>query len=625
VPGPLFFEECVLAEFCIFICKISCMVNKKSPGPKTAKKKTGIVTAHAPVFGVNYYLGFLLALVAFLLYANGIGHGYLLDDSAAVTDNNYVHLGIQGIPKLLTTDFWHFSAVRLGYYRPLPLITYAIEYQFFGLSPHLSHFNNVLLFSIAVFFVFLLLSKVFSGFNPLYAFAITLLFAAHPIHTEVVDNIKGRDELLSFLNTIAMLWFALRYTESRKTLFLVISLVLFYLALMSKESAIMGIMLIPLVYWYSGEKSVKGLALKILPYLVTILLFFIMKNLLFETKNPVVPADPVNYPYTAELVRYSSAFMLFLFFIRILVFPHPLRYDYSYNQIPAVGWDSLLALSGFLLFAGLLVYTILEVRKGSRVGFALAFFCITLVPSLTFIITRGGIFAERLLFYPSLGFCFIIVLFLEKITRSDFSHPLPAIPVSMKGYLFMAPLVLVVFSLYAFKTVDRNKAWNDRLSLYGSDIKTGRNSAQNQLHYGSYWLRMANDEKDSTKKAQYLGNGLTALRQAVSILPGFGDALYWIGYGYEIKAAAHPDIKTIDSALYYYNYAVERAPTQYMAYYHLANIYEWLGRFDVASYYYNKSHEISPEYLPVARKITEMKEKRGLDVRSNPLIKQVTF
>ena len=31
------------------------------------------------------------------------------------------------------------------------------------------------------------------------AFLIGLVFIAHPLHTEIVANIKGRDEILSFL------------------------------------------------------------------------------------------------------------------------------------------------------------------------------------------------------------------------------------------------------------------------------------------------------------------------------------------------------------------------------------------------------------------------------------------
>ncbi len=581
-------------------------------------KNAGLVSLTQPVCKINYYLGFLLALIAFLLYANGIRHGYLLDDSAAITDTSYVQMGIRGIPKLLTVDFWHFSTIRLGYYRPLPLITYAIEYQFFGLSPHVSHLNNVILFSMAVFFLFLLLSKIFAGYNQLFPFIITILFAAHPIHSEIVDNIKGRDELLSFLNTVAMLYFALKYAESKKVELLVFSLLLFYLALMSKESAIMGILLIPFILWYRGEKSFLTIAKSVFPYTLALLLFFFQKNLLFETKNVVMPTDPVNYQYIDEMVRYSSAFMLFIFFLRILIFPHPLRYDYSYNQIPAVGWDSIWALFGFLLFIGILVYGIIEVKKKSRIGFALGFFMITLIPPFAFIFTRGGIFAERLLFFPSLGFCVMVVLLLEKITRSDFSHPVTTKIETYQGYFVIMPLVLVVLALYSFKTIDRNKAWNDNLSLYGTDIKTGKNSAQNQLHYGSHWLRLAQVEKDSVKRDQYINTGLTAMTQAVKILPSFGDAFFWMGFAYYIKAYARPEIKTVDTAMYYYYNSIERAPKQYMSYYHLANLYEWIGQYNVASYYYNLAHEISPEYLPILKKVQEMKEKRGLDVKIKP-------
>ena len=81
------------------------MTQKNLSGAKTNKKKPKTITGEKPVFKVNYYLGLLLAIIAIVLYMNGISHGYLLDDSAAVTDNNYVQMGIQGIPKLLTTDF----------------------------------------------------------------------------------------------------------------------------------------------------------------------------------------------------------------------------------------------------------------------------------------------------------------------------------------------------------------------------------------------------------------------------------------------------------------------------------------------------------------------------------------
>jgi len=594
---------------------------KNGTQSKPVQKKSEKVPAVEPRYRVNYYFAMVAAIAAFVLYANGIRHGYMLDDSAAITENNYVQMGISGIPKLLTVDFWHFTPVRLGYYRPLPLITYAIEFQFFGLSPHLSHFNNVLLFALTVFALFLFLSKLFSHFNPLFPLLVSLLFAAHPIHTEIVDNIKGRDELLSFFNTIAMLWCVIMHAERKKTGFLVAGLFFFYLALLSKESALMGILLVPLVLWFYDRKSLTELLRKSWPFVVVLFLFYLQKTLLFETKDVKVPVDMVNYPYTAEEVRYSSAFMMVLYFIKMLVVPYPLRYDYSYNQIPAVGWANLQALAGLLIFAGLAIYAFVEIRKRGWYGFALGFLCITLLPPLGFIMTRGGIFAERLLFFPSLGFCLILVLVLVKIIPNDLSKPLSFNFISWKKNVIVTLIVLLVFSGYAFVVVDRNGAWKDDLSLYGSDIRTGDRSAQNQLHYGALWLRAANEAKDSAVKAQYLATGMKAMRKAVQIYPRFADALFWIGYGYEIRARQHPTGPLIDSAIIFYNAALERAPRQFWASYHLGFMYEWTGRYPEASYYYNLAQAINPEFGPVIQKVREFKEQKGLDVRTNPFLK----
>jgi len=91
----------------------------------------------------------LVFVFSFLIYSNTINHDYALDDTGAIQQNLNVKKGLKGIPDILKMDLWEQSEVRLGYYRPLSLITFAVEYQFFQSAPHLSHFNNVLLFAIS--------------------------------------------------------------------------------------------------------------------------------------------------------------------------------------------------------------------------------------------------------------------------------------------------------------------------------------------------------------------------------------------------------------------------------------------------------------------------------------------
>src|SRR5262245_25780699 len=99
----------------------------------------------------------IVALLAGLLYANTVPNGYVLDDLPVIQQNPAVQRGLAGIPELLRTDLWHSSSFNLGYYRPLSLITFAVEQQLFGGDPHVSHLINAVLFAIAGGLVFLLL------------------------------------------------------------------------------------------------------------------------------------------------------------------------------------------------------------------------------------------------------------------------------------------------------------------------------------------------------------------------------------------------------------------------------------------------------------------------------------
>ena len=592
--------------------------------PKKIQKKAAIKNKllQEPVFQLtkqHWAAALILALFAFLLYVNTFHHGYVLDDYSAITINRYVQEGFAGIPKLMTVDFWHFSNMQLGYYRPLSLITFAMEYQFFGASPQISHFFNVFFYALSVMFVFLLLSRLLSSANLLIPFLITLLFAAHPIHTEVVNNIKGRDELLSFLNTVAMLYFSLKYSSNKKTGTLIISLFLFYIGLLSKESAMIGLILIPLALYYNGIKTFTGLGLKILPYLGVIFLFFIQRRMALGEVQAIVPVDIINYPYAENAVKFSSAFMVFLFSLKMLIWPYPLRYDYSYNQLTAVGWDSIWALLGLALFILILVLGWFQIRKKTNPGLAIGFFIISAIPMMAFTLLRGGIFAERNLFSPSLGFCMAMVLIPDMIIKNE--NPAKN-QFSLKDLLRQPVLplaVLFITVIFASLTIQRNPAWSDPLTLFRTDLKTGKNSAQNQLHYGSDLVMKAVSVTDMKVKDSLVSQGMLALKQALIIYPAFGDALFRYGFAYEVKLSYRREARYVDSTIYFFNKAIENSPNLSDAYRHLGIIYEWLGRFDVASFYYNKAFEINPVSFEAKQKADELRATKGLDVKQNPL------
>ncbi|MCK9424161.1 MAG: tetratricopeptide repeat protein [Bacteroidales bacterium] len=594
------------------VVKLQKTTGKKQPAREIAFRYTS----------THLYTGLIIACFAFVIYSNSFRNGYVLDDYSAITINRFVHEGFAGIPKLMTVDFWYFSNMKLGYYRPLSLVTFAIEYQFFGASPHVSHFFNVAFFTLAVFLLFLVLTRVFSTMNLIFPLLITLLFAAHPIHTEVIDNLKGRDELLSFFNIMLMLFFTLKYADHKKTKDQIFSLLFFYLALLSKESALTGIVLLPLVLFYSGKRKLSDISMKVFPFLLVVFLFFIQRRLALGSVPAIIPDDIINYPYRDEAVKFSTAFLLFLFTLKMLIWPYPLRYDYSFNQIPAIGWDNIWAISGVIFFFAILIYTVSQVRKRTAMGIGLGFFLITMVPMMAFILLRGGIFAERNLFAPSLGICMIVIILLEKIFANAFK---PDRLLSFRWVIANPLIVLIVLLIcipFSAITLKRNTAWVDSLTLFTTDVKTGENSAQNQLHYGSDLIIKAAGEKDVKVKDALITSGMSAIKKALIIHPSFGDAMFRYAYGYEVKLTYKPESRYVDSTIYFFNKAIEFAPTLADAYRHLGIIYEWQQRFDVASYYYNRAFQINPQLMSAKQKADELKTTRGLDVKVNPLSRQ---
>ena len=182
------------------------MSKHKKPKKQLVKKKSkATVSTLSSNWQINTKLHKLLIfVVAFLLYANTLTHEYTQDDAIVIYDNMFTTKGFSGIPGILKYDtFFGFfkvegkdKLVAGGRYRPLTLVMFAVEYAIFGKSPFIGHLGNVLLYGLLGIVLYLLLLKLFRAredipLAALFALVITLFFIAHPIHTEVVANIKG--------------------------------------------------------------------------------------------------------------------------------------------------------------------------------------------------------------------------------------------------------------------------------------------------------------------------------------------------------------------------------------------------------------------------------------------------
>ncbi|HNB80960.1 MAG TPA: hypothetical protein PLP34_01405 [Chitinophagaceae bacterium] len=551
----------------------------------------------------------LSAIIGFLLYANTFMHDYVLDDAVAVLNNQFVQKGFAGIGDILKVDFWHFSNLTLGYYRPLSVITFAIEHEFFGNNPHVSHVVNVLLYSATALVLSLFLQRLFRNLHPFIPFAIALLFICHPVHTEVVANIKSRDELMSFLGVVGVLFLMLKYDETNQKSFLYAGLIVFYLALLSKETAIPVMLLLPGCFYFFRQKSIMQSIVKTLPLAGILVLFYIQKHAVIGEVPDFSFDELNNYPYTEA--KFTSSMSIFFHCVKVLLFPLRLVYDYSYNAIPAGSWSDPVTLGGVALFAGLLFLAIREIRKKSIWGFALGIFFSTFLPAIAFVWLRGGIMAERFLYASSLGFGIALVFaFIHGLKiRSEVADGMKK---WVPDYRF-AVLIFVIAAAFSFKTIDRNNAWKNNVQLFFTDIKHNPNSAQNNRHCGHELLEIALKEtKDTTMRYRKFQEAMVYLRRAVDINPRFGEAWGDLGRGYT-------NIRFIpDSCIYFYKVAIKNNPGSAINFSNLGVVYEILGRNELASYYYNTASMINPTFRDSRMKAEALQKRTGVNVTVYP-------
>ena len=141
----------------------------------------------------------ILIGVVVILYTNALRNGYSLDDSIVTEPNNLTAKGFKAIPKIFKTFYIGSTEDYQFDYRPMVKIAFAVEHELFGVSPKTSHFFNIVLYLIGVFLLYGNLKRLFANYHNQIPFYAALLFAAMPIHTEVVTSIKNRDILLCFI------------------------------------------------------------------------------------------------------------------------------------------------------------------------------------------------------------------------------------------------------------------------------------------------------------------------------------------------------------------------------------------------------------------------------------------
>ncbi|MBK8659536.1 MAG: tetratricopeptide repeat protein [Bacteroidetes bacterium] len=191
------------------------------------------------------WASWLLFIFSFVIYANTIPNDYNLDDELVTQNHRLTSKGISAIPEIFTSPYYEDKAGYKYEYRPIVLVSFAIEHTFFGDNPHVSHFFNVLLYALLCVLLFKTLKLAFKSHNGLFPLLAAILFAAHPIHTEVVASIKNRDEIFALIFGLLSWRYAMSFSQRKSLPHLFLVPLFFYLGILSKSTTISFVLLVP--------------------------------------------------------------------------------------------------------------------------------------------------------------------------------------------------------------------------------------------------------------------------------------------------------------------------------------------------------------------------------------------
>lgn len=553
------------------------------------KKKHTALTEPQPK--QRLILGLALAVIAFALYANTLGHEFVLDDSNAVTENHIVKQGVKGIGELLATDY------RAGYwtakgtlYRPLSLVMFAIEWELFPNNPLPGHLINVLLYALTAYVLFTLLCRLLPAVPLIVPFLITLLFTAHPVHTEVVANIKSRDEILSFLFVIGALHLSLNFLKNERFATLAGAAGLYFLSFMAKESSITMLAAVPVLLYFFTAAPMKKILTVAGFFLGGAIFYLLLRRMVLGEITDISDVLLIdNFLIAAKdfSTKTATAVLILGKYLGLLFFPHPLSIDYAYNQIPVVGWANvkpLLSLAAYLVLAGIVLW---RWKKKELWVFGIVFYFISISLYSNLVITIGSGFGERFLYVPSLGFCIALAGLLVTLFAAKPAEHLGALFLENK---IAVAIVAVLFVAGAAHTVARNRAWKDHYSIYASDVKHAPNSARLHYWFANETMKVkALAAPNENEKQKYLDDAIAEYNIALHIYPDYADAFGQRGLAFYRK-------KNYDRAIADYKRAIDLKVGQWKVYNNLGVIYGEQNNLQEAMKYFKLALKVDTRF-----------------------------
>tara|TARA_Y100001960_G_C14739503_1_gene862171 strand:+ start:424 stop:2169 length:1746 start_codon:yes stop_codon:yes gene_type:complete len=573
---------------------------------------------------VNFKYAVLVVAVAGLTYLNSLDNGFTLDDYGLVLQNKAVTTC--DVVEFFVSDYWSgFEDRRSGLYRPLTLLTFAIEYKFFGSTAFGYHLTNLILHVV----VSLLVVIVFRGLvDAPTAILAGLFFAVHPIHTEAVSAIAGRADLLATLFVLSSVGVS-RHGYDKSAKFWQPTALFFALALLSKESAVV---LPALLFCRDWNRRRVGWPWPWYEYagMSAVLLVYIAIRVSVVDGLAIRSIDPLDNPLVEleSAARIFNAVLITSKYIGLIILPYKLSADYSYNSIPLVDISPII---GWAIIASLGIAIVWMVRvyvSTPRVWmFTVLWMGISFSVVSNAVVPIGTIMAERLVYLPSVGFALLVGSALRHNVLGCDHQPI------RKCWLLTLVITLIVSGLLL--SARRNEVWKDNFTLFSATIASYPENAKARNGLGTEFkkrgkklqaekeFRRAIEIRPDMRTAHYMlgklqyesgdfRQALESYQMALNIDAGYPEAILNLG-------ATYQRLGDNSAAVQAYKRALDLRPGWLIALENLANAIYATGEFEHAAALYEKLLRLQPAHLRrdlFERRIIEFRSMLGRAVQA---------
>jgi protein O-mannosyl-transferase len=490
-----------------------------------------------------YIYALVLTIIGFVFYSNSFYNEYALDDGIVIKQNEYVQQGFKGISKIMSTDSYDSFYRQMGAkqqlsggrYRPLSVVTFAIEQQLFGSKEKepplddvafIRHVINVVLYVFSIIVLFYLLFYYILPEKPLAAFGAILLFLTHPLHTEVISNVKSRDEIMSLLFIGLTFIMALRYRNEKKLKQMLWALVFYFMALLSKEYAITLVFLLPILFYILKGDTIRESIVASIPYIAVAFLYLLIRFSVVgkgaTTENPDVLNNP--YLFATKPEKLATKIEILNHYLRLLFYPWPLSSDYSYSTIPYVNFGNWKVWLSIVLHITMVYATIKLILKRHILGFALAVYMLHLFMISSLLMDIGATMGERLIYHSSLGFVIAIGF--------GFDWLLNKISVKSIQTTIAIILGLAITICFAYIVIPRNEQWKNDTSLFLHDSNVVPYSVLVNGNAGQAFIKLSAMPENKAKEKELLDSAIVHLNRAINTHKRYVNGYLNIGVAY---------------------------------------------------------------------------------------------